>query len=362
MVNISRYFLASAHNITTQCTNRNHVMEAMKRTIKSSLEYKHALIVKDLYTQLKKDRIGTTAIEGLSKKLCNTLPQHRERNLVKKVVDWKLQDAHIQVRRLQRENTQMWRKERGIIKEAGVLREYERLWRRETTRYSSELRGKHSQKLQHLRGKYKKEKNTVPDVFEGITIKDQEIPENFTSAPRTYGHTTLTNDETELLSLPPKYAVFEDVDEERCMAEVEKGLAKLRWEEKKKKSLENELPQEEERTWHNHESKTLDFRYFRSTNLEFNKRITMPQQLDDDTEINMQNLKHKLIKCTKEYNEQSLNTKTNLTKEQRNGLKSLKRKKGRVLSMKPTSRKDSVVIHRTTTHCQQKHTSRTTRW
>ena len=45
----------------------------MKQTIKTSLEYKRAIYVKNLYKQLKKDRIGTTVIETMSSKQCSTL-------------------------------------------------------------------------------------------------------------------------------------------------------------------------------------------------------------------------------------------------------------------------------------------------
>ena len=68
MVNISRYFLASAQELCSHCTNRNVVYEAMKCVVKKSLEYKHAIYVKNLYGNLKKDGIGTTTIEGLSQK------------------------------------------------------------------------------------------------------------------------------------------------------------------------------------------------------------------------------------------------------------------------------------------------------
>ena len=67
MVNISRCFLASAHTISNQCTNPNEVYEAMKQTFKKSIEYKRAIHVKNLYAQLKKERIGTTVIENISK-------------------------------------------------------------------------------------------------------------------------------------------------------------------------------------------------------------------------------------------------------------------------------------------------------
>ena len=94
MVNISRSFLASAYRISNHCPNHDVIYEAMKRTIKISMEYKRAIHVKNLFTKLKKDRIGTTQIETLAKSLCDTLPEHRQRTLVQVIVNWKLQDSH----------------------------------------------------------------------------------------------------------------------------------------------------------------------------------------------------------------------------------------------------------------------------
>ena len=64
--------------------------------------------------------------------------------------------------------------------------------------------------------KYKKKERTIPDEMEGIILKDQEIGDEYTSAPRLYGGITLTNDEQSILELPPKYAIHEKVDKEHC--------------------------------------------------------------------------------------------------------------------------------------------------
>ena len=120
MVNISRYFLASAQNLCIQVTNRTLVYEAMKRVMKNSLEYKHSIYVKNLYVKLKMEKIGTTTIETLSRKLCSTLPKHRTRTLVKIVTQWKLQDAYAHLREMKRRNTEVWRKEKETIEAAGI--------------------------------------------------------------------------------------------------------------------------------------------------------------------------------------------------------------------------------------------------
>ena len=302
----------------------------MKQTYKTSLEYKRSIHVKDLYQKLKKDGIGTTEIETMTKRLCNTLPKHRQRTLVKIITNWRLQDAHKELRRLKSINTTTWRREKEIIERAGILDDYERLWRREITKYENELTSAQKKKLQHLRNKYKKQKDTIPDEIEGIILTDQELPTEYASTARTYGGIELDENEQPLLELPPKYATYEKVKSESCEAEIEKALAKLRW-EKKRNDVDNdgnELPPNV-RTWHDIQTKTIDMREYRSTDLPFNNRIYAPKPLDNETETCLQNLKMKLNNCTERYVEETQRTKKkmNLTAEQKQGLHSLKDKK-----------------------------------
>ena len=51
----------------------------------------------------------------------------------------------------------------------------------------------------------------------------------FTSEPKCYGGCSVDEDDKKVLSLPPKFIVYSRVDVRQCEAEIEKGLAKLRW-------------------------------------------------------------------------------------------------------------------------------------
>ena len=330
MVNISRSFLASSYRISRQCTNHDEINEAMKRTYKASLEYKRSIHVKNLFQKLKKNGIGTTKVESMAGRLCDTLPKQRRRTLVKVITNWKLQDAHRELQRQKTINTATWRQEKEIIASAGVLDQYERLWKREITKYENECATILRKKLQHLQNKYKKKQDTIPDEIEGVTIKEQELPTEYASSTPTYGGVELQENERSLLALPPKFATYEKVKSERCEAEIEKSLAKLRWEEKKKNIDPdgNELPREVKR-WHDVKTKTIDMREFRSTDLPFNNRIYAPEPLDNETETCLQTLKMKLNRCTERYIEETQRRKkvTNLTNEQQDGLLSLKERK-----------------------------------
>ena len=137
-----------------------------------------------------------------------------------------------------------------------------------------------------VRNKFKKRSTTtIPDEIEGINLKTQQIPNEHSTTAATYGGVTLLENEQSILALPPKYAMYKKVNEEQCEAEIEKMLAKLRWEEKRKETDQegNELPMEERR-WHDQRTKTIDMREYRATNLPFNSRIYAPPPLDHQTE------------------------------------------------------------------------------
>ena len=140
---------------------------------------------------------------------------------------------------------------------------------------------------------------------------------------------TINEEEEALLSLPPKYAVFEKVKEGQCESEIEKCLAKLRWEDKDDDNTGNE-EETQQLKWHDQETKTMDFRKYRSTNLPFNSRIIVPKPLEGEKETQIQTLKERLNQCTKEYIKESTKndnkTKMNLTTVQKQGLESLKKK------------------------------------
>ena len=99
----------------------------MKCVFKKSLEYKHAVYLKNLYGSLKKDGIGTTTVEGLSHRICQKLPNHRSRTLTKIVIRWKLQDAHNQLGCAQYKKVTAWRGEKKLLEESGRLNGFNEL-------------------------------------------------------------------------------------------------------------------------------------------------------------------------------------------------------------------------------------------
>ena len=121
------------------------------------------------------------------------------------------------------------------------------------------------------------------------------------------------------MSLPPKFAVYDKVIATVCKAQVEKGLARLRWtvkkEERNKQQHEQEQEQKQERQqrqpqWQqqqdkeeifNPETGTLDLRWLKPTDLPFNKRVSLPEPLNNEREVAIQHLRDRLLRVTEEY-------------------------------------------------------------
>ena len=88
-----------------------------------------------------------------------------------------------------------------------------------------------------------------------------------------------------MLSLPPKFGTYGKIEKEQSEAEIEKALAKLRWEHQRKENNdEHELPATDTK-WKDRKEHTMNFQYFRPTYVPFNRRIIAPAPLDDHTEI-----------------------------------------------------------------------------
>ena len=68
-----------------------------------------------------------------------------------------------------------------------------------------------------------------PGSSEGITVADDDLPEEFESTPRIYGGVQLDDEEKAALALSPKYGLYRPLRVEQAKIDVEEALNKLRW-------------------------------------------------------------------------------------------------------------------------------------
>ena len=198
----------------------------------------------------------------------------------------------------------------------GVCVNYVTIWRREKQTYQRNLHELVRKKLVNLTNRYST-RFVAPDAVRGIVVEEQEVPVEFSTEPRCYGDVVLDTNERNALSLPPKYAVHAKLDVVDCEAQVEKGLAKLRWsikESEREDAVGRPIVSGAFKTGTN----SLDFSLMRATDLPFNQRISLPDRVDDATEVKMFTLKERLKEVTEEVRSQlDLERSGNLSVSQR---------------------------------------------
>lgn len=321
---MKKSFDDSAKEISSNCKDPRKVLETMRRTMKASKQLIHAYYTIDLLKSLKKKSVGLNSVEQQAAKMCRGLPKARKDTIVNSVMDGKIKDASRKLNKERRDNTRTWRECKKILIEEQVIKQYIKLWRYEKKQLKKTFNQRRKKKMNHLVRKYKV-KQEVPDDIEGIVIKDQEIPESFKMEPLCYGGCDIGKEEKELLMLPPKFAVYNNIDVISVEAQIEKGFIKYRWDKKSENRQEEENTSKE--TYFNHENKTFDMRNMRATDLPFNKRVVIPAAIDEKEELNLQHLKNRMLDTINAYvNDNKDKCWSNLTKAESKGIRSLKKR------------------------------------
>ena len=224
----------------------------------------------------------------------------QQRVIVKKAMQNIVKEAITIHKHTRWENERIWKWNRTFIPQA-YMNDYMYEWRGLMRREKSSVERAHERKYEWLKRKWS-QKPSIPDVYRGVIIGDQELNEiEFSSQPRTYGGVKLDEDETSAMSLPPGYGFFNRIYKEKCRIDIEMGLNKLRW---------NKCFQKIERGWvgHNNDdegeegrdehengdirigeqarekfvderSKTIDINRLRATDLPYNHQVAVPPSL-----------------------------------------------------------------------------------
>ena len=213
----------------------------------------------------------------------------------------------------------------------------------------SEMNKKYMKKLKHLKTKFRpqedKKDHQVPEdivefsdcvvfdkiKFNNLTVESYEV--------KKIGNVELTPEEESLLKLHPKFCILENLQEYMFEQEQEAALAKLRMEAHKQAENENldedEIEESEEMDAKNRQvydpiDKNYDSRRRRVTDLKECSRVTLPKPLKPQEEANLEIRKRTQLEIFRKYKRKNCNKngeqESNLTQEQKQGLKSLQKK------------------------------------
>ena len=146
-----------------------------------------------------------------------------------------------------------------------------------------------------------------------VSLLLDQIPATFTSKPKCYRGCSVDEKQKKVLSLPPRFAVYNRVDVQQCEAEIEKGLAKLRWTNGKQTEVheggegrEEDQVEEERSVVYDIGNETFDFRNMRASDVPFNKRVHLPKPLDEDESLAKKEERSALWKHCKEKHDSEM--------------------------------------------------------
>ena len=329
--------------IANDCKNPERAYRAMMTGITARYKLDKAYNRLDMMREMAKYNLVLNSTEKLSKQICSSIKHkpNKDKEVSKQIMKWKLQDTYTDLRHQQSEYNETLKNNKEILRPEhyAIKARYSSAFKIALSDLRHYTRTKTKKKIAFLKNRKNEEtrinRHRVTEV-EGIQISDKPIPDEFESRPRCYGGTVLATEEEKVLALPPKFAIYGDVNKRDCEAEIEKALTKLRW------SKMNE-GKESRQYVYDASCKELDFRKQRPTDFPFNKRTIAPKPGEKEEEIKMLNLKQELMKEIGSYIKENNNMKmSNLTTEEKKGIQSLKKRKDLIIAQTDKSGRFSI--------------------
>ena len=283
----AKYRQLSAEGNNNTNVNTNQMYTAMLRATKSSISVIRCRNRCDTLRSLKKEVVGTSEVEELTKKLCVNRENKNFKNgvmdKVKKIVmREKLNDTYAEYLHSIHEDNETWRQSKKAITGA---------------RYTRKVKEDGQKKVDWLISKWRKKKEVVPDMYKGVHMKidDGVFPPEFMNEPRLYGGVDVDESEKRALMLPPKFGLLEEVNVTKCRVQLEEALNKLRW-----NGIYGSAEQIGDMNMYDIGTRSMDINNLKVTSLPFNPGVRMPGPLRHEEEVRIHRFKDDVMKVARQ--------------------------------------------------------------
>ena len=299
---------------------------------------------------LYKKEMGTREVEISIHTLCRG-DRDRKNRIRRVIMKDKLQDTEKEVKKARRKfraDTEKYRREIGQQRAADeafrvvMKREVEKAWKVGSKKNQRKIKTLADRRRQESIEQF--ENNQEDTRF--ISYKDSDLDQLQAGINQEnrknieiYGGAEINDNVEKILSKEPGFMIHANIDEVEMEVEIEKGMAKARYELMSRGDTEDEYggdwEEEEEEKERNSQketglNKTLQYSNLRATDIPTVQRLHEPKQGSLRQEVVMESTKEKLLECAKRYRSTHCNGKGelkdhNLSKEERQGLKQVKR-------------------------------------
>ena len=307
-------------------------------------------LTRDLINTLCKHDGSTREVENSVHTLCRG-NKERERRLRRFIMRDKLKDTKDEVKKAKKKfqaNTKTYKREVGQQRTANEA--FNMLMKKETEKTWRIGQKKNQNKVKALMEKSRQtrnnqNKNDIQDTRD-IIYKDRELDQMLNEKINVenievYGGVEINENVKNILSKEPGYMIHTNIDEVEIEVEIEKGMAKARYElmnrgeeyEKNERTNESEDNQRERKEKNHREeeaNKVLHYSNMRATDIPTVQRLHEPKQGTVRQEVVMESTKEKMLECVRRYKANNCNARGelknhNLSKEERQGLKEIKK-------------------------------------
>ena len=182
MVFISNQCIDAITAISRDSVNPGGSYNSMRRTIQSSIRLLKAESVVELISNLIYRNVPLRQVKNSCESVCDGLPYSKVRELISKVMHWKLCDAKTKLCEIKRDNTREWRPHQRALIRYNVYNKFYDEWEKEKHHQRTILREKRTKKIQFLQTKhrlYKQKRTPECATIKNIIIRDQPNPTSY---------------------------------------------------------------------------------------------------------------------------------------------------------------------------------------
>ena len=339
---------------------------AMFDCITCSFKLCKGVLKRDLLYVLMKCGVGTNDVEKCVQNVCKSnVKKFRDVAMIKFIMNRKLLDASIEEKRLRREFGKKSTEFNKLIRKGSEAdTRFRVMMRSETEKLWKEGKEKNKNKISSLTSKYRPREHMEKEIrsvlYRDADMDNIERRDGATSVgnePRVYGGAEVDGDVVSILSKDPNFMLLDHVDEKEIEVEIEKGLAKARYE---LMDCGDEVDEEGSK---NVPDSSLNYAMLRATDIPTVARLCPPRPSTLENEKILDNIKDKLLNTVSAYQRKHCGKKgkikgQNITEDEEKAIKSVKRKiankevvvsttdkSGRFTIDTPSNYEDAVMLH-----------------
>ena len=262
-----------------------------RRTLNSKIKFTNRALTVLFLRKCQRRKIGTADVKNYT---CNIKPNYLRERQRRSLMNNKLMDARYQEDKIRRKFLADYNylSRRWGLNFPQFMTQFNNLMQSEIEEVWLTGKARVTRRLDFLSQLWFFVHNHVPDKIQEIAISDRMLEEKFgpieDDDPLIFGRIQLTENESEVMKMDPKYAVHARLDKEDNQVAVQSILAKARWELMNREQRDGDPWSEDwqhqqtrAKTVFDEESSTLSFDKRRHSDHKTVRRVDVPEPQEE---------------------------------------------------------------------------------